>query len=278
MQIGAICSLQALEGSPDAVGALMEKATAEGVANLSVEQLLKAYEQARESAEKIARLVHLITELLQVAGRDPSLGLDVRSEAMAAGYLHAVHKIAFQDLRYRSRALTDENAVEELTAAQRIVEEARGAAEEARFSEAPTSSFAEAIPSIQELRNAAGVLRSTGFFGRLFGREWRAARGVCLRTFPDERKLAPLEAAKRLILAALWKEKLQRLEACVEAKTAAGRHWNSSDTPFEKLISVAQWMRSISESHASQRAGSPGASAVGLRERPRRFCDAGSLC
>jgi Protein of unknown function (DUF4011) len=244
-QIGAICSRQALEGSPDAVGALMEKAMAEGVANLSRGQLPKAYEQARESAQKIARLVQLITELLQVAGRDPSLGLDVRSEAMAAGYLHAVHKIALEDLRYRSRALTDENAIEELGAAQKIAEEARGAAAEARFSDAPTSSFTEAIPSIQELRKAAGVLRSTGFFGKLFGHEWRAAKAVCRRTFPDERKLAPLEAAKRLVSAALWKESLQRLEACIHAKTAAGRHWNSVDTPFEKLISVAHWMRSI---------------------------------
>jgi hypothetical protein len=245
VHIGAICCRQALQASPDMVGAIMEKATAAGVANLSIEQLPKAYEQAREFAEKIARLGHLIIELLQVAGRDPTVSLDVRSEAMAAGYLHAVHKIPSEDLRYRSRSLTHENAIEELGAAQAIAEEARGAAAEARFSEPPTASFAEAIPSIQELRKAAGVLRSTGFFGKLFGREWRVARTVCRRTFPDERKLTPLEAAKRLVAAALWKERLQGLEACVEAKTAAGRHWRSADTPFDKLISVAEWMRSI---------------------------------
>jgi hypothetical protein len=188
-QIDAICSRQALHDSPQMVGAVMEKATAAGIANLSIEQLPEAYEQARDSAEKIARLVHLITELLRVAGRDPTVSLDVRSEAMAAGYLHAVHKISSEDLRYRSFSLTHENAIEELNAAQGIAEEARGAAAEARFSEPPTVSFAESIPSIQELRKAAGVLRSTGFFGKLFGREWRVAKAVWRRTFPDERKL-----------------------------------------------------------------------------------------
>ena len=39
-------------------------------------------------------------------------GLDVRSEAMAAGYLHSVHKICSEDLRYRARSLTQENAIE----------------------------------------------------------------------------------------------------------------------------------------------------------------------
>jgi AAA domain len=116
---------------------------------------------------------------------------------------------------------------------------------DARFSEPASSTLAETIPSIQELRQAAGVLRATGFFGKLFAREWRAAKAVCRRTFPDERKLGPLEAAKRLTAAALWKERLHRLEGCTEARTAAGRHWNGAETSFDKLISVAGWMHSI---------------------------------
>jgi hypothetical protein len=177
----------------------MEKATAAGVANLSIEELPRVHDEAREAAEQVARLTQLIAELLQVAGRDPSLGLDVKSEAMAAGYLHAVHKILPEHLRYRSLALTDDNAVDDLSAAQSIAEEAGSAAADARFSESPTFSFAETIPSIQELRQAAGVLRATTFFGKLFGREWRTAKAVCRRTFTDERKLAPLEAAMRLM-------------------------------------------------------------------------------
>ena len=83
------------------------------------------------------------------------------------------------------------------------------------------------------------------FSGSCSGANGVAAKAVCRRTFPEERKLAPLEAAKRLMAAAQWKDRLQRLEACAEAKTAAGRHWKGADTPFDKLISVAEWMRSI---------------------------------
>ena len=71
----------------------MEKATAAEIANLSIEQLPNAYEEARQSADKVARLVQLITKLLQVAGRDPSLAVDIKSEAVAVGFLHAVRKI-----------------------------------------------------------------------------------------------------------------------------------------------------------------------------------------
>jgi hypothetical protein len=43
----------------------------------------------------------------------------------------------------------------------------------------------------------------------------------------------------------LWKEQLQRLEAIAGAKSCAGRHWNGADTPFDKLIEVAEWMRTM---------------------------------
>ena len=244
-EIDAICSRQALDANPDAVLPLVEKVKAAGVVSLSVEELPKTYDQARQSAEQVARIVQLIAELLQLSGRDPGLGLDVKAEAMAAGYLYAVNKIPQENLRYRSAALTDENAVDDLSAAQSVAKEARSAAADARFSEPPSPSLAKTIPSRQELRQAAGALRATGFFGKLFGREWRRAKAICRRTFPEEPKLAPLEAARRLTAAALWKDRLQQLEACAEAKTVAGAHWNGADTPFDKLISVAEWMRSI---------------------------------
>jgi hypothetical protein len=242
-QIEAICSRKELETNPHVVVPLIEKANAVGVTKLPVEQVPRVYDEARQSADELTSLVQLIATLLQVA--DPSLGVDAKSEAMVAGYLHEVLKIPQENLHYRSDALTDQNAINYLSAAQSIAEEARSAAADARFSEPPTSSLAETIPSFQELRQAAGVLRSTGLFGKLFGREWRLARAVFRRTFPEAGKLAPPEAAKCLMAAARWKDGLQRLERCAEAKTAAGRYWNGVDTPFERLISVAAWMRSI---------------------------------
>jgi hypothetical protein len=245
-EVCGICPPQALDTNSDVVAPLIEKAKACGVADLSIEQLPRVYDEARESAERIGHLTQLIAELLRVAGRHSNnLGFDEKSEAMAVGYLHAVHKISPENLRYRSLALTDESAVEELRAAESVANEVQSAAADARFSDPVTSSFAETIPSVQELRQAAGILRETGFFGKLLGREWRAARAVCRCIFPEEPRLAPHDAAKRLMAAAQWKDRVQRLEACAEAKKAAGRHWNGASTPFDKLISVAEWMRSI---------------------------------
>jgi very-short-patch-repair endonuclease len=245
IQIDGICSRQVLDANMDAVAPLVDKAAALGIADLSLEEVSRILAEARERASTHSQLVQLIAELLQVAGRDPSLGSDVKSEAMAAGFLHAVLKIRPDDLRYRSQTLTAENSLDGLTVAQGIADEGKAAAAEARFSEQATASLSESIPSVSELRHAAGVLRSTGFFGKMFGSEWRAARAICRRTFPEERKLSPLEAAKRLLAAALWNDRLQRLEECAEAKNAAGRHWRGSDTPFERLARVSEWMRSI---------------------------------
>jgi Protein of unknown function (DUF4011) len=127
-RIAAICSRGALEADPDIVLSVIEKAKAAGIANLSIEQLPTACDEALRSADGVARLVQLIADLLQVAGRDPYLDLDVKSEAMAAGYLHVVHRIPQQNLRYRSAALIDGNAVDDLATAKGISEEARIAA------------------------------------------------------------------------------------------------------------------------------------------------------
>jgi hypothetical protein len=244
-RVDVICSRQALEANPDSVLPLLTKAKAAEISNLPIEALPKAYNEARASAEQVTRLVELIRDLLAVAGRDLNLELDLRAEAMVAGYLHAVRQLQPDNLRYRSNALAADSVIDELSAAQSLADQVRSAAAEARFPEPPTSGFAEVIPSIQELRQAAGVFRATGFIGKLFGREWRGAKAIWRRTFPDDRKTAPLEAARRLIAAASCKEQLHRLEASAGAKWCAGRHWNGADTPFQKLIEIAEWMRLV---------------------------------
>lgn len=245
MQVDGICSRQALEAHGDEIDPLNEKAVASDVATLSVDEISRTLDETSRSAAGLASLVRLMTELLQAAGRDPGTALDVKSEAMAAGYLHVVPKIRQENLRYRSQALIEDTIGEELRAAQTLAEEAKSAAAEARFSEQALTSLAGSLPSVVELRRAAGTLRSTGFFGKLFGGEWRAARAVCRQTFPNEPKLPPIDAAKRLLAAALWKDRVQRLEDHAEAKEAAGRYWRGTETPFDRLMDVSEWMRSV---------------------------------
>jgi hypothetical protein len=129
--------------------------------------------------------------------------------------------------------------------AEGVAEEARSVAEEASFEEKPTAYFAQTIPQVSDLQSAARIFRSTSLFGKLFGSDWRAAKKIWRSTFPGARKLEPRECAQRLLAAARWKSVVLQLEANQPAKTAAGLHWKSADTPFSSLIKVARWMRSI---------------------------------
>jgi hypothetical protein len=244
-KIATVCDPAALERDPDATPRLVEEARALGLAGMPPPALDEAANAAKQHAETASRAQRLVTELLAIAGRDPAAPVDIKSEAMAAGFLHHVRKLSTDHLHYRSAALSEDGAAEELAAAESIAQEAREAATDAAFAEKPTALIAESIPAVQELRHAAGVLRATGLFGRLFGLECRRARAVCRQTFPKHGKLNRLDASRRLMAAAVWKERLARLEASAGLKAMTGRHWKGAETPFEALHVVAAWMKSI---------------------------------
>jgi hypothetical protein len=112
-EVCAVCSRQALDTNLDIVTPLVERANAAGIADVAIEQLPRVYEEAQESSEQVGRLTQLMVELLRVARRDSKdLRLDAKSEAMAAGYLHAVRQVSLENLRYRSPALIDESVIE----------------------------------------------------------------------------------------------------------------------------------------------------------------------
>ena len=242
-KVASVCDAKELERHQDTIPRLLEDAQALDLSQMPPERLAEAANTARQDADRAARLQQIIDELLVISGRDPAAPADATSEAMAVGYLHHMSQLSSENFRYRTPALAEDDAAEELTAAQQIASEAHAAATEARFAEVPTAILAESIPAVQELRHAARVVRTTGFLGRLFGREWRRVRAVCRQTFPSERTLT--SASRRLLAAALWKERLGQLEANATAKAIAGRHWKGTDTPFEALLTVANWMKSI---------------------------------
>jgi hypothetical protein len=244
-QIDALCLRAELERDPDAALRLVEEAKALGIADTPVEGVPQICDDARASAEVMRRIVQLLADLFAAARRDPTAAPDIKAEAMAAGFLHVMRQLPPENVRYRSAALSEDSAIEELTAAQAIANEANAAADAAKFGEPPNMVLAQSIPAIHELRHAAGIIRATGFFGKLFGGDWRKARAIWRKTFPTERKIVPLEAARRLIFAAQWKECLGKLEATLSAKAAAGRHWRDAGTPFEQLLQVAAWMKSV---------------------------------
>jgi hypothetical protein len=243
-QIETVCIQTVLAAEPDAALRIVAEAERLGVGDSSTETLPELCEQAQASSKTIARVLELVRELLAFAGRDPSTPPGVKGEALAAGFLHVVGQLSPEDARFRSAALADDSAIEELKLAETLGGEVKAAATDAKFGEPPNATLAQSIPTISELRHAAGVFRGTGFFGK-FGSEWRRAKVTWRSSFPEERRPAGSDAARRLIAAALWKERLSQLEASAQAKAAAGRHWRGPDTPFEALRRVAGWMKSI---------------------------------
>jgi ParB-like chromosome segregation protein Spo0J len=141
----------------NSISAWVEQARELGVAETSLEGLSEICAESQRSADALARIVQLISQLLAIAGRDAAAPIDFKAEAMAAGYLHQLRQLPPDNLRFRSSLLADESAIDTLTAAQAIANEAHAAAAEAKFEETPNVAFSESIPSIQELRQAAGA-------------------------------------------------------------------------------------------------------------------------
>jgi hypothetical protein len=244
-RVEAMCQRGEIERDPNSALLLVERAKALGIADAPVETLSQVCDEASASAEAIVRIVRLLADLLSTVRRDLASGMDVKAEAMAAGFLHVMGQLSPENVRYRSAALSEDGAIEHLTAAQAVANEANAAAVEAKFDETPSIALAQSIPSVQELRQAAGIFRTTGLVSRLFGSEWRRAKAVWRQTFPTERRTSPVDTARRLMSAALWKERLARLEANSGAKAAAGRYWLDAATAFEPLLQVAAWMKLV---------------------------------
>jgi hypothetical protein len=265
--IARIADRAKLETNLDVGARAAAKAKELDVLNATPTELKSLGDRAQTEARERVAVVQLIADVLAAVGRDPAREIDFKAEAMVAGYLHHVAALTGERDRWRSSLLDQEGCIEALMEADATAGEARSAAAEARFEDPATPHFAESLPSVSELRGAAGTLRAAGVWTRL-GRKWRAAKTVWRKTFPSERKMVRPEAARRLLSAALWKEKMAHLEASHEAKAAAGRHWHSADTPFENLIAVARWMKSI-------RNVTPLAEP-GARELRRLACEASS--
>jgi hypothetical protein len=56
------------------------------VAEATVDDLPSEFERARQSADTFASIVRLIASTLTLAKRDPTAAIDVKAEAMAAGF------------------------------------------------------------------------------------------------------------------------------------------------------------------------------------------------
>jgi hypothetical protein len=92
-----------------------------------------------------------------------------------------------------------------------------------------------------ELRQLAIVLRTTGLFGRLLGKSYKAARASFL-TLTTGRKASRLAMADQLEGLAIFIEKWERWPK-ETVQRLAGPSFRGMDTDFEGLLACSQWAR-----------------------------------
>jgi hypothetical protein len=165
--IARIADRAKLEATLDVGARAAAKAKELGVLDATPKELKDFVDLAQAEARERAAVVELIADVLAAVGRDLKREIDFKAEAMVAGYLHHVAALPGERYRWRSNHLDQDGCIEALMEADATAGEARNAAAEARFEDPPTPHFAESLPSVSELRQAAGTLRGAGVWSGL---------------------------------------------------------------------------------------------------------------
>lgn len=238
------CERDRLVSRLDDVQALLGRAQALGVQDATLSELKARHTESQARAGELARAVDLMQQVLSVTNRDPGTELDTKAEALAASFLRNVQVFPHTKAHLRTARLAEDGVLEDIATAQTIAAEVNAAASEAQFGEAPTPAFAAFIPTAREMRAAAVIIQNTSFVGKLFSGDWRRAKATWRQAFPADKNVSASSAA-RLVAAAKWKEGLDALEACANAKDAIGRNWRGLATPFADIVAVGEWMRGV---------------------------------
>src|SRR5262249_16777693 len=98
--IETMCARTSLEAEPDAVLRLAANAAKLGIGDATLETLPRLCDEAHAFSETMNRAVEVIRALLAIAGRDPTTPLDVKAEALAAGFLHIMGQLSPEDVRF----------------------------------------------------------------------------------------------------------------------------------------------------------------------------------
>jgi very-short-patch-repair endonuclease len=232
---------------------LMKRADALGVEDATLAELEALHAKSQARARELVGAVGLMQQVLSVTERAAEADLDLRAEALAASFLRNVRAFPHDKAHLRAARLPEDGVLEDIRVAHEFAAGASKAAFEADFGETPTPAFAASLPGAREMRAAAAAIKSTSLVGKLFSSEWRRAKATWRQVFPAEKISA--SSAARLVSAAKWKEGLESLEACLNAKDAIARNWRGIITPFADITAVTEWMRAVQKVTPLQVAG-----------------------
>ena len=262
-----ICQRDKLSSELGGIRELVKRVEKLGAKNVTLAELEALHAKSQARARELAGAVGLMRRVLSVTERVDEGDLDLRAEALAASFLRNVQTFPYDKAYLRTARLAEDGVLEEIRVAHQFAVGASNAASEADFGETPTAAFAASLPSPREMRAAAAVIKRTSLVGKLFSREWRRAKATWRQVFPAEKVSA--SSGARLASAAKWKEGLESLEACLNAKDAIARNWRGIGDALRRYHRSSRMDARRSESDPAPGRRRARLAAAALRRRVR---------
>jgi very-short-patch-repair endonuclease len=98
-----------------------------------------------------------------------------------------------------------------------------------------------------ELQRHACALRESGFWGRIFGSDYRAAKRAFRRVSLHKRRCDRHEMAGNLRDLAEFHDQIHRFRERKEYQEVLGPHFEGIDTPWDQVLRLAGWYRLVQE-------------------------------
>lgn len=255
-EIEKIGPAQAVESHVAALPEIIRQAENLIVMGTPVEEFAALRDAARDQAQEAEGNFAIVQRVFNLMGRDATEPVTAKSEAMVGAVLRISRELPAQLYRFRNPTLLGDGAAQELEASKKIAQQAQDAQIKAGFAQSRIDEGVDGLPSAREFREAAGIISSTSFLGRIFSSKWREAATTWRKAFPAEKLTSYGDAANRLAAAGEWRSLNANLDNQLLARDAAGRFWAGMKTPFSELVTVATWMKSIREATPINEKGS----------------------
>jgi very-short-patch-repair endonuclease len=193
--------------------------------------------ERRLEAERLKQSLATAIKFAALFGIDNPTIADVENMITAVALLGDIPR---ESLRLREPALTSEGSGKILEQGFRQAESLRAART------VVTGDFRlVSLPSVPEIKVAAEVLQTSGFFKRLFGSSYRSARRLydnIAQVNGNTRKRKPGEELVRL---ARFLDQKREFEIDGELRDAAGLAFRGLDTQWQELLRISRWASKV---------------------------------
>ncbi|MBF0182186.1 MAG: DUF4011 domain-containing protein [Magnetococcales bacterium] len=209
-----------------------------GVADMPLDHLAMKTVQARSELGRWNKIIELAKRLLDVFGiRSPPTPRVLRLVKQAADMLVQTKRVA---ILWRLPSVVEETACGVLERAQTRI--ARLRTKDAELRECLVF---DASVAVVDLRHHAGVLKTTGIFGKWFGREFRTAKKTALVIIKSSETYTTVKMAGMLIELAEHLAALQAFENDQPLRAVCQHRFMGLDTDIEALLAANRFSAEV---------------------------------